>query len=396
MDEAPKSANKWDTLVVEAGPTAADNGGAVNPPVYRTSTVAFRTLESFERAAQARFDGFYYGRFGTPTTFALESAIAEMEGAVRTIAVQSGHAAFSAVFLALLKPGDHILVADCVYGPVRALCDGLLRRLGIETTYFDPRVREEFAGLLRPGTKLVYLESPGSLTLDVQDLDAIVGAAHEHGCLVAVDNTWATPFLCRPLAHGADISILSATKYIVGHSDCLLGTISSADEALVRTLLQGTTAIGACVAPDVCYLALRGMRTLAVRIERQARNALRLAEELRARREVEEVYHPALPSSPDYDLFRKYFKGPSGLFSIRLPGVDKRQVGAMVDNLRHFRIGASFGGFESLALPVWPHRLRSARPWTHPGPLVRFSIGLEDYDDLRDDLFAGLERLGLS
>jgi cystathionine beta-lyase len=391
-----ESRTRRDTVLVTAGVEAAKHDGAVNPAVVRASTVAFRTLAAFEQAAQDRFSNFYYGRFGTPTTFAFEEAVAELEGAVRTIAVPSGHAAFSAVFLALLHPGDHLLVTDCVYGPVRALCDGLLRRLGIETTYFDPRVGAGIASLIRANTRLAYLESPGSLTLEVQDLAPIVAACHAHHVLVALDNTWATPYLCRPLEHGVDISILSATKYIAGHSDCLIGTISTGDESLARRMFQGAVDIGSCVAPDVCYLALRGMRTLSVRLARQSRTALRLAEELAQRPEVAEVYHPGLASSPDHETFCKYFDGPSGLFSIRLPKVSKPQLANMLDHLRHFFIGASFGGFESLVLPVWPSHLRTARPWRHEGPLVRFSIGLEDYEDLREDLFAGLDRLGLA
>jgi cystathionine beta-lyase len=383
------------TMVVAAGSNPSDQSGAINPPVFRASTVVFETLASLERAAADRFDTFYYGRYGTPTTFAFEEAIACLEGGLRTIALASGHAAITSVFLALLKPGDHLLMADCVYGPVRSLCDTFLRRLEIDTTYFDPRDAASVAGLIGPRTKLVYLESPGSLTLELQDVRAIADQAHQKNCLVAMDNSWATPLLFRPLDHGVDVSILSGTKYVAGHSDCMIGTITCRDEALMPVLLEGAANLGACAAPDACYLALRGLRTLSVRLERQGRHALQLATELAGRPEILEVYHPGLPSSPDHQLFCRDFAGASGLFSIRLPGIGEARLARMVDNFKLFRLGVSWGGFETLAYPTWPARLRTARPWTHDGPLLRLSIGLEDYADLRADLFAALDRLDI-
>ena len=384
----------FDTAIVTAGCDPSRQSGAINPPIVRASTVVFKTLDEFERAADARFDNFYYGRYGTPTTFAFEEAIAQLEGGRRTITVASGHAAFTIVFLTFLKPGDHLLVADCVYAPVRSFCNTFLRRLGIDTTYFDPRDATNLTTLIGPQTKLVHLESPGSLTLEVQDVRAMADQAHQKGCLVAMDNTWATPVYYKPLAHGVDVSILSATKYIAGHSDCMIGTITCRDDSVLALLLQGSADLGACAAPDVCYLALRGLRTMGVRLERQGRHALQLARELEQHAAVLEVYHPGLSSSPDHHLFHRDFIGSTGVFSIRLAKTSQEQLARMVDAFKLFRLGVSWGGFESLVYPVRPYNLRTARPWTHDGPLLRLSIGLEDYNDLRADLFAGLDRLG--
>jgi cystathionine beta-lyase len=381
-----------ETLLGHAGNHPAENHGIVNPPVYHASTVLFPSVAALEAAVRDKFAQVYYGRLGTPTTFALEEAVAALEGGDRALALPSGLAAIVATLTALLKAGDHLLMVDSVYEPVRTFCDRTLARFGIETTYYDPHVGAGIAELITPATRIVYVESPGSLTFEVQDIPAIAAAAHAAGALVVMDNTWATPLFFKSFRHGVDVSIHSATKYIGGHSDLMLGLVV-AKEPLGRTIKTSAHAMGYAAAPDDCYLALRGLRTLSVRLRRHQETGLTLARWLQGRPEVARVLHPALPEDPGHALWRRDFTGASGLFGVVLNPYPKEAVAAMLDGLRLFGMGFSWGGYESLILPVKPETCRTATRWDAPGPVLRLHAGLEDPADLIADLEQGFERL---
>ena len=389
-----KPKNK-DTLVTNAGRHPSDNFGVVNPPVYHASTITFATMEELEARDKPPYTSVQYGRTGTPTTFAFEEAISNLHGGHKTVAFPSGLAAISGVLLAFLQMGDHLLMVDTAYGPTRErVCDWLMRRSGVEVTYYDPLVGADIAALFRPETKVVYLESPGSQTFEVQDTPAIAAAARTAGILSITDNTWSSGYLCQPLALGLDIVVEAATKYVVGHADAMLGTVTVANEDLFQTVKSTANAVGFHAAPDDCYLALRGLRTLSVRLERHQRNALRVAEWLKARSEVARVMYPALAGDPGHLLWQRDHSAASGLFGIVL-GDDygKLAVAAMLDGLELFSMGFSWGGYESLVIPTYPARLRTATEWKPLGPCLRFHIGLEDPDDLIADLEEGFERL---
>lgn len=389
---ADKKNYGMETLLAHAGNHPEAHHGIVNPPVYHASTILYSTVEQMDQAQKDRM-GVFYGRYGTPTTFALEEAVAELEGAGRALALPSGLAAIGATLLSLLRAGDHLLMVDSVYGPVRTFCDKTLTRFGIEVTYYDPLVGAGVAGLMRSNTRLVYLESPGSLTFEVQDVPAIVAAAHAKGALAIMDNTWATPLLFRPFAHDIDIVIYAATKYFVGHSDAMLGVIVVRDPELYRTIKLASHGMGYCAAPDDCYLGLRGLRTLAVRLRRHGESGLALARWLQGRPEVARVLHPGLPEHPGHVLWRRDFTGVSGLFSFVLKPCTPAAVAAMVEGMRLFGMGASWGGYESLLLPVKPETMRTATTWSPGGPTLRVHAGLEALEDLIADLEDGFRRL---
>jgi cystathionine beta-lyase len=378
------------TLVTVAGRAPAEHNGTVNPPICRASTILFPTVDAFERART--HEGVTYGRAGTPTTYAFEEALAALEGGYRSIALASGKAACNLTLAALTEAGDHILVADSVYAPTRQFCDRTLKRFGVETTYYDPRIGAGIESLIRPNTRLIYMESPGSLTFEVQDVPTIVEVAKRHGILTAIDNTWATPVFFKPLAFGVDISIQAVTKYIGGHSDLMMGAVTTG-EAIHMRVRQRIYEFGAPASPEDCWLALRGLRTLVARLERHQRSALEVARWLEARPEVSRVLYPALESHPDHALWRRDFTGACGLFGLVLKPYPKEAVHAMVDGLERFGIGASWGGFESLVLVTYPERARTAVPWRAEGPTLRLHIGLEDPADLIRDLEAGFQRL---
>jgi len=382
-----------DTLLVSAGRDPRANQGVVNPPVYHASTIVFPTVAELH-ASQKKRDPrkTRYGRHGTPTTFALEEAIASLEGGAEAIAIGSGVAAITAVLTAFVKTGDHLLMVDTAYGPTRRFCDTVLKRFGVTTTYYDPRIGAAIGELIRPNTRLLFLESPGSLTFEVQDVPAITAAARRAGIVTAMDNTWATPLFFKPLAHGVDVSVLSATKYIGGHSDLMMGLITTT-EAAYQPVRRAVEDFGGSAAPDDCYLALRGYRTLGVRLARHQENGLALAQWLHQRPEVARVLHPALPQSPDHALWRRDFTGASGLFAVELKPMPEPALEAMLDGLELFGMGYSWGGFESLILPTDPSHYRTAVPWKAPGPLIRVHAGLEDPQDLIADLEAGFARL---
>lgn len=382
----------YETLLVNAGRHPEEHHGTVNPPIYRASTILFPTLAALEEAQRHPDDGMSYGRLGTPTTRAFEEAMAEVDGAWRSIAVSSGLAAISTALLALLRHGDHILVTDNVYGPTRHFCDGFLSRFGVAVTYFDPTLGDAIATLFRPTTKAVFLEAPGSLTFEMTDVPAVSAIAHRHGALVLMDNTWATPVYFNAIAKGVDVVLHAATKYIVGHADAMLGVISATKE-VYSSLRQGFHAMGQCPDADACYLGLRGLRTLAVRLERHQRNAMRVIEYLRTRPEVARILYPALPDDPGHAIWKRDYRGACGLFGIELQPFSQSAIRAMLDGLRLFGLGYSWGGYESLIVPAQPTGLRTVTTPQPRGPMLRLHVGLEDPQDLIADLDQGLDRL---
>lgn len=378
------------TRVTTLGRDPERHHGIVNPPVYHASTILFPSLAALD-APRTR-EGYYYGRQGTPTTRALCEAVAGVEGGEVAFVVGSGKAAITTVLMGLTSGGDHILVTDSAYQPTRQFANGVLRRFGVETTYYDPAIGAGIAELIRPNTRLVFTESPGSLTFEVQDIAAIADAAHAKGVHVVMDNTWSGGLYFKPFAHGVDVSIQAATKYIVGHSDVMMGTITTT-EALREPIQAAFNELGGAPGPDDCYLALRGLRTMATRLAQHQASGLRLAEWLRGRPEVKAVLHPALEGAPGHDLWRRDFTGSSGLFGFLLQPVARPALAAMLDQLELFGMGYSWGGYESLLIPTDPRSIRTARPWAMEGQLMRIHVGLEHPDDLIADLEAGFARL---
>ena len=383
---------KKDTRLVTAGRKPEENFGIVNPPVYHASTITYPTVAAMEKAKENRYETVYYGRYGTPTTFAFEEAVAALEGGEKTIAVPSGMAAIAGPLLALLKAGDHVLMVDNTYHPTRHFCDSLLTDFGVETTYYNPMIKGGITELLNPQTKVVFVEAPGSLTFEVQDIPAIAEQAHKAGAKVIMDNTWSAGYFFQPFKHGVDISVQAATKYIVGHSDAMLGVITTSRE-LFPLIKARAVDVGYSAAPDDCYLGLRGLRSLATRMARHQETGLKVAHWLETRPEVAEVRHPAFPSCPGHEIWKRDFTGSSSLFSILLNNYSKNAVAAMLDVLKLHAMGASWGGYESLIIPINPSSSRSASRWDHAGPSLRIHCGLEDADDLIADLEKGFERL---
>jgi cystathionine beta-lyase len=378
---------KPETRLVVAARDYSEHG-IVNPAVYHASTILFPTMQDYLKPNQP----YVYGRRGNPTSRALEAAIAQIEEGHDTRVCSSGLSAITTALLAFLKSGDHLLITDAVYGPVRRFCDTILPGLGIEVTYYEPRIGARMSELMRSNTKVVYAESPGSLTMEVQDIPAIAEAAHRRGALLMCDNTWSAGYFFKAFQHGCDISVQSATKYLGGHSDLMLGSVTCSDDTWPQFKeVFGT--LGQFAGPDDMYLALRGLRTLDVRLERHMRNALIVADWLRSRSEVEEVFYPALPGSTGHDLWKRDFRGASGLFSAVLRTSSSAAAAAMLDGLELFGMGDSWGGYESLVVPFDPRPLRSATPWPYKGVALRFHIGLENTDDLKADLAEGFKRL---
>jgi len=388
--------HKTDTRLSHAGNKPEANFGIVNPPVYHASTILFPTVAAMEEGSKNKLDSVYYGRFGTPTTHAFEEAVAELEGGYRCVSYPSGLAAVTGVLLAFLKAGDHILMVDSVYFPTRKFCDGFLKRFGVKTTYYDPMVGAGIAELIRPETKIVFVESPGSLTFEVQDIPAITEAAHDKGCIVVMDNTWSAGYFFKPFEHGVDVSVQAATKFLVGHSDAMLGTAVCTKETF-EPVKWTALDLGYCAGPDDCYLGLRGMRTLGTRLRRHQKSGMRLAEWLAGRPEVARVMHPAMPGAATHDLWKRDFTGACGLFGVVLKeGPSKKALAAMLDGFEIFGMGFSWGGYESLMIPTDPGHIRTASSWPDKGPCLRIHTGLEDVDDLIDDLKGGFERLNSS
>lgn len=386
------------TRATHAGRRPHDNHGVVNPPVYHASTILSPTLAALrEMNAMEDADATTYGVHGTPGTFAFEEAVTALEGGFRTRLASTGLLACAAPLLCYLSAGDHLLMVDTCYGPTRRFCNKMLKRMGIETTFYDPLVGAGIRDLIRPETKVIFTESPGSLTFEVQDIPAIAAEAKRRGCTVMLDNTWASPLYFKPFEHGVDVSIQAVTKYIGGHSDLVMGAVTTTEEAYPQ-LREGWKQMGLHGSPDDAYLAMRGLRTLAVRMPQHWNNGLVLAEWLAGRAEIAEVLHPALPGDRGHELWRRDFLGAASLFGFVLHpefGGEER-LAALLDGLELFGMGASWGGFESLMKPVnVPH---SAVPWPRPGrpqgQLIRIHVGLEDPDDLIADLEAGFKRMG--
>jgi cystathionine beta-lyase len=383
---------KDETRIITAGRDPENNHGIVNPPVYHASTVLFPTLEAL-RAAQGHDPReVVYGRNGTPTTFAIQDAFCALEGGDLAIACGSGKAAIVTAMMAFLEAGDHVLITDSSYQPTRTFALGLLAKYGVEATFYDPTIGAGITDLIRPNTKVVYTESPGSITFEVQDLPAIAKAAHDKGVMVINDNTWAGGYFFKPFEHGADVVLQAGTKYIVGHSDAMLGLVA-AREPYCERLWKTFTALGNCLGPDDAYLGQRGIRTLAVRLDRHYANGMALAQWLETRPEVKRVLHPGLLSHPGHDLWKRDFTGASGLFGVLLHPISETQLAAMLDDLELFGMGWSWGGYESLLVPVNPAEVRMAVSWQEDGQLLRIHAGLEHADDLIAELDAALGRL---
>jgi cystathionine beta-lyase len=386
MAKTPKNPPKPETLLVNAGRDPKSYHGFVNPPVYHASTVLYPTAAD-QVAHRARYS---YGRRGTPTSEALENALREIEGdkCAGVALLPSGLAAISTALLAVAGAGDHILVSDSVYRPTRTFCEGVFKRMGVSTTYYDPLIGAGIANLFKPNTKAVFVEAPGSQSFEMQDIPAIAKVAHEKGATVLMDNTWATPLYFKPFEKGVDLSIQAGTKYIGGHSDIMFGCVS-ANEKTLKALKETVYTMGLCVGPDDMNLALRGLRTMGVRLPRHFQSGLQVARWLEQRPEVSRVLHPALESNPGHPIWKRDFTGACGLFSIVLKPASEKAVYAFMDELALFGMGFSWGGFESLVILFDCAEYRTATPWKPEGPTLRFHIGLEDPGDLIADLAGG-------
>jgi cystathionine beta-lyase len=375
------------TRLVHAGREPLDQHGFVNTPIYRGSTVLYPTYDDIKH----RRGRYSYGTKGTPTTDSLERAWTAIAGAAGTVLTPSGLAAVTVGLLACLKSGDHLLVTDSVYRPTRNFCDTFLKRFGVETTYYDPLIGADIAGLMRPNTTAIFTEAPGSQSFEMQDVPAIAEVAHARGTCLLIDNTWATPLYYPPHARGADIAIEAGTKYLSGGSDLLLG-LTSANERWWPRLRQTFDSFAMCAGPEDVFLGLRGLRTMALRLGEHGKQAMAMARWLEERPEVERVLHPALESDPGHAIWKRDFTGSSGLFSVILKPTSEAALAAMLDGLELFGTGYSWGGFESLVIPFDCREYRTATTWKE-GPALRFHIGLEDLDDLKADLDAGFARL---
>ncbi|MEZ8881695.1 cystathionine beta-lyase [Vibrio lentus] len=383
------------TKLITAGRDKKWTNGVVNPPVQRASTVVFNTVEEKRKATVNRANKtLFYGRRGTTTHFAFQDAMVEVEGGAGCALYPCGTAAISNAILSFVETGDHILMVDTCYEPTRDFCDTIMKKMGVETTYYEPTIGEGIQDLIKPNTKVLFTESPGSVTMEVQDVPTLARTAHEHDIIVMLDNTWAAGVNFSPFDFGVDISIQAATKYIVGHSDVMLGT-AVANEKCWDQLREQSYLMGQCVSPDDAYLGLRGIRTLDVRLRQHAESSLKVAKWLETRPEVDHVRHPALESCPGHEFFKRDFTGGNGLFSFVLKNSNPQATTALLDGMTHFSMGYSWGGFESLILANEPSSFNSLRTVANPnfeGTLIRVHIGLEDVDDLIADLEAGLER----
>ena len=377
------------TKLVHAGREPFEQFGFVNTPIYRGSTVLQPTLADLEARHGKRF---IYGTLGTPTTEALEKAWSEIAGAAGTVLASSGLAAITVALLTAVQAGDHLLVTNSAYLPTRTFCDNFLARMGVETSYYDPLAGAGIAALMRPNTKAVLVEAPGSQSFEMQDVPTIAEVAHARGACVVMDNTWATPLFFPPHERGVDLAIEAGTKYLSGHSDLLLGLVS-ANEQWLKPLRQTFNLFAMCAGPDDVFLALRGLRTMDLRLREAERQGFALAKWLQERPEVSRVLHPGLPDDPGHAIWKRDFLGASGLFSVILKPVSKAALAALLDGLELFGLGYSWGGYESLVIPFDCRSYRTATTWAPEGPALRFSVGLEDIEDLQADLDQGFTRM---
>ena len=385
----PKPTNVSErTRLVHAGREPFEQHGFVNTPIYRGSTVLYPTTDDLLN----RRGRYSYGTKGTPTTNALETAWTELAGAAGTVLAPSGLAAVTVALMSCLKAGDHLLVTDSVYLPTRHFCNGVLKKFGVETTYYDPLIGAGIEALMRPNTTAVFTEAPGSQSFEMQDIPAIAEVAHRHGAVVLMDNTWATPLLFPPHERGVDIAIEAGTKYLSGGSDLLIGMVSANDRCF-KAVREAYDSFAMCPGPEDVFLGLRGLRTMALRLREHEKQALDMARWFASRPEVAQVLHPALESYSGHEIWKRDFKGSSGLFSIILKPCSNEAVAAMLDGLTLFGMGYSWGGFESLVIPFDCATYRTATRWEPGGHSLRFHIGLEDLDDLKRDLDAGFSRL---
>ncbi len=378
--------DKPETRATHTGRMSAQHFGAVNTPVYRASTILYPSLAALEAGGGS----YTYGRKGTPSTRSFEEAVTALEGGARAVVCPSGVNAIALAILSVCNAGDHLLVADSCYGPTRIFCDKTLARFGVETTYYDPLIGEKIASLFQTNTKAVFCESPGSLTFEVQDVPTIASIAHAKGASVLLDNTWATPLFFDAFAHGVDLSIQAATKYVGGHADVMIGYVCTNESHKAR-LVETYYNLGLYASGDDCYLALRGLRTMPLRLKRHQETALKLAHWLGKRPEVERILYPALESDPGHAIWKRDFKGACGLFGVVLKPIPRKVLSAFMDGLELFGMGYSWGGYESLIVPS--HLKRTVAPFRAEGPLIRIHAGLEDADDLIADLERGLQRL---
>ena len=386
---------KEDTKIIHSGGKVGAEHGVVNTPVYRASTIIFpdtdQMIEAADGALREKKKVLFYGRKGTPTSWTWEDAITDLEQGHDTVLAPSGLGAVTTTLLAFLKTGDHLLMTDSVYEPTRNFCEGTLARYGVETTYYDPLIGSGIADLMQDNTAVVFMESRGSHTFEVQDVPAVAEAAHAGGAVVIIDNTWASPLFHKPLTLGADVSIQACTKYIVGHSDVLIGSMTAVEEHFGQ-LYAARQQLGVAVGPDDAYLATRGLRTLGVRLREHEKNAMIIAKWLQARPEVKRVLYPPLPDDPGHALWQRDFTGGSGLLGVVFHETSEQAVFAMINGMKLFPLGYSWGGYESLMCSSTPKRVRTATEWTEPEPGIRLHIGLEDTDDLIADLDEGFER----
>ncbi|MBT4038705.1 MAG: cystathionine beta-lyase [Rhodospirillales bacterium] len=379
-----------DTTLIHAGRDPQRFEGAVNTPIFHASTILFPDAQSIR--TESHPSGNEYGRNGTSTTRALEEAVSALEGGERTVTYPSGAGAVAGAFLTVLKAGDHFLIADNVYGPSRRFCNQVLSSLGVDCEFYDPALGGDIVTLFRPETRALFMESPGTATFEVCDVPAMCQAAREKGIITILDNTWSAGLYFRAFEHGVDMTVHAGTKYVGGHADVMLGMVTTS-EKLYPKLKQTAKNLGACAGPEVCYLALRGLRTLSLRFPRHFDTGLKLAQWLDTREEVETVLHPALPSCPGHEIWKRDFTGASGLFGVVLKDYSTAAVDALLDNTPLFGLGYSWGGYESLIIPTDLGKLRTATTWHHKTPVIRIHAGLESYDDLRADLEVGLDCL---
>ncbi|MEY3553067.1 MAG: hypothetical protein RL735_1415 [Pseudomonadota bacterium] len=388
MDDEKRKQLRKRTQIVMAGRTPEDQFGFVNTPIYRGSTVLYPDYETLKHRSQR----FTYGTKGTPTTQALENAWSEIAGAAGTVLAPSGLAAMTLALMTALKAGDHLLVTDSAYLPTRHFCNTVLARMGVETSYYDPTIGAGLKNLLKPNTTAVLVEAPGSQSFEMQDIPAIAEVAHAHGMCVIMDNTWATPLFFPPHERGVDLAVEAGTKYLGGHSDILLGLVS-ANPLWLKRLRATFDAFAICAGPEDCFLALRGLRTMELRLREAEKQGLALANWLAGRAEVKHVLHPALPGTPGHEIWKRDFLGASGLFSVILQPCSEKALAVLLDGLELFGMGYSWGGFESLVIPFDCASYRTATTWNPGGPALRFQVGLEDMDDLIADLEAGFARM---